>query len=268
MPLGRRDDPSCGGTAVPRPTGGRFSPRIPTTEGRRRMKIAPLRCPFGVEVQGSWATDERHGETAAAGGTRCLSHHAVPQRRQHPNQPAGDGSLHIVGTAAPTLADRSRLAAIREATGYPIDGDSVRGAGGSGLVTRHSDLSFKRPLIEFTFLDALQITTKGGIPSGPTSAPPMEHSNPAICRRLPRSASATAYATCWTSPGPSRPVTPSTWPTAPRSLAVRRTSSIGRRSVWPNTAPDFASEIIGYSGEASAELLADRYAHCAEKRFV
>jgi len=37
--------------------------------------------------------------------------------------------------------------------------------------------------------------------------------------------------------------------------------------VWPNTAPDFASEVIGCSGEASAELLADRYARCAEKPF-
>jgi hypothetical protein len=64
---------SRGGTATPKPTRGRFSPRIPTTEGRRTMNIAPFRCPFGVEVQGSWATDERHSERAAVGGTRCLS---------------------------------------------------------------------------------------------------------------------------------------------------------------------------------------------------
>jgi alpha-ketoglutarate-dependent taurine dioxygenase len=49
---------------------------------------------------------------------------------------------------------------------------------------------------------------------------------------------------------------------------VQRNPRTGRRSVWPNTGPDFAVEVVGLPAAEGAALLADLFAHCTHDRFV
>src|SRR4051812_20037300 len=129
------------------------------------MNIVPLDAPLGAEVRGfdfsaPIGCDEQRQLLDAVDEHLLLifrNGDGVPTNQQVVDFCSAWGPLR------PTLADRSRLPgspAINRVSNR--DDEGVQGTGGSGLVTWHSDLTFAPPLIEFLYLDALQITSTGG----------------------------------------------------------------------------------------------------------
>jgi taurine dioxygenase len=173
------------------------------------------------------------------------------------------------GPLRPTLADRSRL------PGYPAinrvsnrNGDGVQGTGGSNLVRWHSDLTFNPPLIEFLFLDALKITTSGGDTKWTNLCAAYDALAPDLRSRVDdvgvryRLRDGLDFSQYFKA-SDALNLADST-----EISLVQRNPRTGRRSVWPNTGPDFATEVVGFAPDAGALLLAELYEHCAAERFV
>jgi taurine dioxygenase len=234
------------------------------------MKIMPLDAPLGAEVRGfDFATPldpSLQGELQEA-----VDEHLVLLFRNGDNIPTNE---HVVdfctawGPLRPTLADRSRL------PGYPAinrvsnrDAEGVQGTGGSGLVTWHSDLTFNPPLIEFLYLDALQITSTGGDTKWTNLCAAYDALDPAMRHRIDDLGVRYRLRDGLDFSGYFKASSINLADSTEISL-VQRNARTGRRSVWPNTGPDFAQQVVGYSTEDSARLLAELYAHCAEERFV
>ena len=234
------------------------------------MKIIPLDAPLGAEVFG-FDFAARIDCDQQRQLLEAVDEHLLLLFRNGDNVPTNQQVIDFCsawGPLRPTLADRSRL------PGYPginrvsnRDDEGVQGTGGSGLVTWHSDLTFTPPLIEFLYLDALQVTASGGDTKWTNLCAAYDALEPALRHRIDDigvryrlrdgldfsdyfKASDINLADCT------------------EISLVQRNPRTGRRGVWPNTGPDFAPEVVGYSAEDGARLLADLYAHCAEERFV
>ena len=232
--------------------------------------ITPLDAPLGAEVAGfDFGTPidaARHDQLLAA-----VDEHLVLLFRNDalPSEHQVVDFCESFGTLRPTLADRSRL------PGFPAinrvsnrDADGVVGTGGSGIVTFHSDLSFNPPLIEFLFLDAVQITDQGGDTKWTNLVAAYDALDDAtktriddlgVRYRLRDGLDFNSYfkATDALSLADSTEIS-----------LVQRNPRTGRKSVWPNTGPDFAAEVVGLSPDDGAALLAELFEHCMQDRFV
>ena len=234
------------------------------------MKIIRFDAPLGAEVHGFDFAEPIHPEDLAE-LRAAVDEHLVVLFRNGDNVPSNQQVVDFCssfGPPRPTLADRSRL------PGYPAinrvsnrDADGVQGTGGSGLVTWHSDLTFNPPLIEFIYLDAQQVTTSGGDTKWTNLCAAYDALDADLRHRIDdvgvryRLRDGLDFSEYFKA--------------SDINLADRTEISLvqpnprtGRRAVWPNTGPDFATEVVGYSQEEGARLLAALYTHCTEERFV
>ena len=173
------------------------------------------------------------------------------------------------GPLRPTLADKSRL------PGYPginrvsnRDASGVVGTGGSDIVTWHSDLSFTPPLIEFLYLDALELPTHGGdtkwlnLVAAHDDLPDetkMQIADLAVRYRLRDGLDFNDYFKASDGESLRDETEISLVQTNPRN---------GRKSVWPNIGPDFSAQVVGLSQDDSTLLLKELYAHCTQEKVV
>ena len=234
------------------------------------MKIIPLNAPLGAEVHGfdfaAPLDSDLQRELRDA-----VDEYLVLLFRNGDNIPTNqqvEDFCSAWGPLRPTLADRSRL------PGHPginrvsnRDDEGVQGTGGTGLVTWHSDLTFNPPLIEFLYLDALHITSTGGDTKWTNLCAAYDALDPALRHRIDDVGVRYRLRDGLDFSGYFKASNINLADSTEISL-VQRNARTGRRSVWPNTGPDFAQEVVGYSPADGARLLAELYAHCAEDRFV
>ncbi|MYH96857.1 MAG: TauD/TfdA family dioxygenase [Acidimicrobiia bacterium] len=174
------------------------------------------------------------------------------------------------GPLRPTLADKSRL------PGFPginrvsnVDVDGVVGTGGIDVVTFHSDLSFTPPLIEFLYLDAVMLPSSGGTTKWLNLVAAYQDldkdikariDNVGVVYRLRDGLDFGSYFKA----------TDGEALLADRTCIslVQTNPRNGRRSVWPNTGPDFAADVEGHGSDEGTALLAELFAHCTQDRYV
>ena len=173
------------------------------------------------------------------------------------------------GPLRPTLADKSRL------PGHPginrvsnRDASGVVGTGGSDIVTWHSDLSFTPPLIEFLYLDALELPTKGGdtkwlnLVAAYDELPAETKAridDLTVRYRLRDGLDFNDYFKASDGESLRDETEISLVQTNPRN---------GRKSVWPNIGPDFSAQVVGLADDDGALLLKELYEHCTQEMFV
>jgi taurine dioxygenase len=234
------------------------------------VTINRIDAPLGAEVVGfdfAAPMDAATRDELLAGVDEHLvlvfHNDAVPSARQLVDFCESFGPLR------PTLADRSRL------PGFPAinrvsnrDTDELVGTGGSGHVTWHSDLSFKPPLIEFIYLDAVQITAEGGCTRWTNLVEAYDTLDDATKARIEglgvryRLRDGLDFEGYFKASGALDPADNT------EISLVQRNPRNGRKSVWPNTGPDFAAEVGGLSPTEGAALLAALFEHCTQERFV
>ena len=233
------------------------------------LEIVPLDAPLGAEVRG---LDHRQplDDVVRRQLADALDEHLA--LLFHSEEPASDAEVErfcqSFGPLRPTLADRSRL------PGHPginrvsnRDAGGVQGTGGNGTVTWHSDLSFTPPLIEFLYLDAIELPSEGGDTKWVNLCDAYDALDPAtkaliadlgVTYRLRDGLDFSAY---FRASEPERLVDQT------RISLVQVNPRTGRRSVWPNIGPDFAAGVDGLPDDESSDLLAALFAHCTEERF-
>jgi taurine dioxygenase len=176
------------------------------------------------------------------------------------------------GPLRPSLADKSRMPdhpAINLVANRNL-GD-VQGSGGGGPLHYHSDLHHEPPLIEFIYLDALQVPAEGGATVwvdlcaayDALSAERKELIDGLVVRYgLRKDLDFDTY-----------------FKASADVLATRRQSTqvrlvqtngrTGRKSVWPNAGPqsNHHAEIVGMDPGQGRELLTELFDHCIDDRF-
>jgi alpha-ketoglutarate-dependent taurine dioxygenase len=235
------------------------------------LTITPLDAPLGAEVRGhDFATPPDAATVAQL--QAAVDEHLVLLFRNGADGPTNQQVVDFCesfGPLRPTLADKSRL------PGYPginrvsnRDADGVQGTGGHAVVTWHSDLSFTPPLIEFLWLDAVVIPGTGGRTKWANLCAAYDALDDATKARIDdlgvryRLRDGLDFSGYFKASDPN-----SLYDDTVISL-VQRNPRTGRKSVWPNTGPDFAAEVLGMSPDEGAELLAGLLAHCTQPRFV
>jgi taurine dioxygenase len=235
------------------------------------VRIVPLEAPLGAEVLGfDFAVPMDAGTRRQL--LAAVDEHLLLLFRNGERVPTNQQVTDFCsswGPLRPTLADRSRL------PGHPginrvsnRDGDGVQGTGGSGRVRWHSDLTFNPPLIEFLFLDALEVTSTGGDTKWTNLCAAYDALAPELRRQIDgvgvryRLRDGLDFSEYFKASDAVN-LADST-----EISLVQRNPRTGRRSVWPNTGPDFAAEVIGFVPDEGARLLAGLYEHCAGQPFV
>jgi taurine dioxygenase len=235
------------------------------------MRIVPLDAPLGAEVTGFDFAASMDGPT----GKRLLAaldEHLLLLLRNGDHIPTNQQVVDFCsswGPLRPTLADRSRYPdhpGINRVSNR--DANGVQGTGGSGLVRWHSDLTFNPPLIEFIFLDALEITSTGGDTEWTNLCAAYDALSPELRRQVDgigvryRLRDGLDFSDYFKA-SEALNLADST-----EISLVQRNPRTGRRGVWPNTGPDFAADVIGFTPDDGARLLSELYDHCADERFV
>lgn len=176
------------------------------------------------------------------------------------------------GPLRPSLADKSRMIdhpEINLVANRNIG--SVQGSGGRDALHYHSDLHHEPPLIEFIFLDALQVPAHGGATVwvdlcaayDALSAEAQARIDHLVVRYGLRKdldfdtyfkASATVLATRRQST---------------QVRLVQTNGRTGRKSVWPNAGPqsNHHAQIVGMDPDESRALLTELFEHCTDERF-
>jgi alpha-ketoglutarate-dependent taurine dioxygenase len=237
-----------------------------------RLTITPLEAPLGARVDGLDFAAPLDPSTKAE-LQAAIDEHLVLLFRNGATPPTNEQVVDFCmsfGPLRPTLADRSRL------PGFPginrvsnRDAEGVQGTGGHELVSWHSDLSFTPPLIEFLWLDALCIPGHGkGNTKWTDLCSAYDALDDAVKARIDdvgvryRLRDGLDFSSYFKASDPD-----SLFVDTEISL-VQRNPRTGRKSVWPNTGPDFAVDVIGMSAHEGAELLRALYLHCTQDRFV
>jgi taurine dioxygenase len=234
------------------------------------ITVHPLEAALGAEVTGIDFDRRLTAEEKALLQGAIDDHLAIVFHNDAPL--SNDQVVQVCeqfGPLRPTLADKSRL------PGYPginrvsnRDASGVVGTGGSDVVTWHSDLSFTPPLIEFLYLDALELPTRGGDTKWLNLVAayddlPAETKDRidglAVRYRLRDGLDFDDYFKASDGESLRDETTISLVQTNPRN---------GRKSVWPNIGPDFAAQVVGLSDDDGTLLLKDLYEHCAREKFV
>lgn len=234
------------------------------------IAITPLDAPLGAEVTGfdfgAPIDAATHDQLLAA-----VDEHLVLVFRNDtlPSEQQVVYFCESFGTLRPTLADRSRF------PGFPginrvsnRDADGVVGTGGSGIVTFHSDLSFNPPLIEFIYLDAVQITDEGGDTKWTNLVAAYEALDDATKARIDDLGVRYRLRDGLDFDGYFKATDALNLADNTEISVVQRNPRTDRKGVWPNTGPDFAAEVGGLSADDGTELLAELFEHCTQDRFV
>jgi taurine dioxygenase len=234
------------------------------------ITVHPLDAALGAEVTGI-DFDRRLTSDERTLLRRSIDEHLVVIF--HNDEPLSNDQVvrlcEQFGPLRPTLADKSRL------PGYPginrvsnRDASGVVGTGGSDVVTWHSDLSFTPPLIEFLYLDALELPTSGGdtkwlnLVAAHDDLPDetkAQIADFAVRYRLRDGLDFNDYFKASDGESLRDETEISLVQTNPRN---------GRKSVWPNIGPDFSAQVVGLSEDDSTLLLKELYAHCTQEKFV
>lgn len=176
------------------------------------------------------------------------------------------------GPLRPSLADRSRLP---EHPDINLVGnrerDGVQASGGAGALHYHSDLHHEPPLIEFIYLDALEVPDRGGdthwvdLRAAYDALPASERArldDLVVHYGLRKDLDFDTY-----------------FKASSDVLATRRQHTevslvqtnprTGRKSLWANTGPqsNHAPHIVGMDADQSRALLLELFDHCTHERF-
>jgi taurine dioxygenase len=233
------------------------------------LSITPLDAPLGARVDGfDFAAPYdtiQHDELQAAADDYLLlvfSNDTLPTEQQVVDFCESFGPLN------PTLADKSRL------HGFPginrvsnRDDNGVVGTGGSDVVTFHSDLSFRAPLIEFIYLDAVKVTSVGGATKWTNLVAAYDALDPATKRSIDDLGVRYRLRAGLDYDGYFKATTVNLAASTCISL-VQQNPRTGRKAVWPNTGPDFAAEVEGLAPAEGDALLAALFEHCIQDEFV
>ena len=235
------------------------------------IEIRALDAPLGAEVCGFTFDAPMDAATHAALGTAVDEHLLLVFRNTAPpSLKQIQAFCERFGPLRPTLADKSRL------PGFPginrvsnRDADGVVGTGGHAVVTWHSDLTFEPPLIEFIYLDALELPSRGGTTKWTNLVRAYEALDARIRKRIEgltidyRLRDGLDFVNYFKAKDPEVAMRNST-----RISLVQTNPRNGRKGVWPNTGPDFAVNVVGLSSSDGAALLAELYEHATADRFV
>jgi alpha-ketoglutarate-dependent taurine dioxygenase len=206
----------------------------------------------------------------------ALDEHLVLILRSKTGTPPTDAEVvafcSAFGPLRPSLADKSRMPdhpAINLVGNRHLG--AVEGSGGSGSLHFHSDLHHEPPLIEFIYLDALCVPSKGGATMwvnlrgayDELSDDRKDLINGLTVRyALRKDLDFDVY-----------------FKASAPALAARRQSTevalvqangrTGRKSVWPNAGPqsNHTAEVVGMDPEQSHELLTELFDYCTQERF-
>jgi len=236
-----------------------------------RLEITPLDAPLGARVEGFSFAEPLDDATRSRLADAVDEHLLLLFRNEAaPALHEVDRFCRAFGPLRPTLADRSRM------PGFPginrvsnRDADGVAGTGGHDIVTWHSDLTFEPPLIEFLYLDAVEVPLGHGNTQWTNLAAAYEALDATTRRRIDglgveyRLRDGLDFEGYFKAEGGDAVLGDRTC-----ISLVQTNPRNGRKAVWPNTGPDFEAQVVGLSPAASAELLAQLYAHVSEDRFV
>ena len=218
------------------------------------LAITRLDAPLGAEVRGVSFDRPLRAKTREALRAAIDEHLLLVFENEEPPTPLQVNDFcEQFGPLRPTLADKSRL------PGFPginrvsnRDADGVLGTGGHDVVTFHSDLSFEPPLIEFIYLDALELPIRGGATKWTNLVAAYEALDSATRARIEglaveyRLRDGLDFVNYFKAKDLNGAMRNST-----RISLVQANPRNGRKGVWPNTGPDFAAHVIGMSAEAA-----------------
>ena len=235
------------------------------------LQITPLDSPLGAEVAGFDFAAPPNPETTAQLREAVDEHLLLLIRNPEPPTPAQvTGFCESFGPLRPTLADKSRL------PGFPginrvsnVDVDGVVGTGGSDVVTYHSDLSFNPPLIEFLYLDAVTLPSSGGTTKWLNLVAAYQDLDDNFKARIDDVGVVYRLRDGLDFGGYFKATDGETLLADRTCISLVQTNPRnGRRSVWPNTGPDFAADVEGLTPDEGAELLAELFDHCTQDRYI
>ena len=229
---------------------------------------------FGAYVEGvdiSVVPDEGTRDAVQA----ALDEHLLLIFRGRPALPTDAevvGFCSAFGPLRPSLADKSRMTehpAINLVANRNLG--TVQGSGGSNALHYHSDLHHEPPLIEFIYLDALQVPHEGGA----TVWVDLRRAYDELSQE--RKAHIDGLAVRY---GLRKDLDFDTYFKASASaLAARKDNTVvglvqtnartGRKSVWPNAGPqsNHTAQVLGMDPEESQALLTELFDYCTQDRF-
>jgi alpha-ketoglutarate-dependent taurine dioxygenase len=176
------------------------------------------------------------------------------------------------GPLRPSLADKSRMPdhpAINLVANRTVG--TVQGSGGSAALHFHSDLHQEPPLIEFIYLDAVQVPSAGGATLWVdlrAAYDALSDERKAQVEPLTVQYSLRADLDLDTY-----------FKASSSALATRKNSTVvslvqanartGRKSVWPNAGPqsNHRAQVVGMDPDESERLLTELFDHCTQDRF-
>lgn len=239
------------------------------------VTITPLDTGFGARVEGVDLAEVPDPATRAT-LQAALDEHLVLVFRNGAGALPTDAQLvafcSAFGPLRPSLADRSRLKEFPaiNLVGNRAIGD-VQASGGSQALHYHSDLHHEPPLIEFIYLDALDVPSTGGATlwvdlRAAYDALPAE-------RRARLDELVVHY-------GLKKDLDYDTYFKASAEvLATRRQHTevslvqangrTGRKGLWANTGPqsNHAAHVVGMDRDESDALLLELFEWCTQERF-
>ncbi len=235
------------------------------------LEIAALDAPLGAEVKGLHFDAPLSEATRKAISAAIDEHLLLLFRNEElPSLAQVSDFCRHFGPFRPTLADQSRFPdfpGINRISNR--DADGVVGTGGHDVVSWHSDLAFEAPLIEFIYLDAVEVPSQGGTTKWSNCVAAYEALAPALQNRIDglaveyRLREGLDFVDYFKTAQPDEVMRDHT-----RISLVQTNPRNGRKSVWPNKGPDFAADVIGLSPDEGAELLEQLLTHVTDDRFV
>jgi alpha-ketoglutarate-dependent taurine dioxygenase len=247
--------------------------RVAACDDPTVITIRPTGERFGAYVEGADLTAVPDGATHAQ-LQAALDEHLVLVFRDHatPTDAQVVAFCRAFGPLRPSLADQSRLPEWPEIN---LVGNRARGpvqaSGGAGALHYHSDLHHEPPLIEFIYLDAVEVPTEGGDTfwvdlRAAYDALPAERraflDDLVVHYGLRHDLDFDTY-----------------FKASSTALAARRQHTevslvqtnprTGRRSLWANTGPqsNHAPHVVGMDPDTSRELLLELFDFCTQERF-
>lgn len=240
------------------------------------MEVQPSGAGFGARVVGVDRTTAPDAETRAAIQAALDEHLVLIFPADGGPIPTNDQLVAFCsafGPLRPSLADKSRLP---DQPGINLVGnrevDGVSASGGTGRLPFHSDLHQEPPLIEFIYLDALEVPSEGGATMWVDLRAAYDALDDADRQRL--DALSVRYRL-------RRDLDHQTYFRAsPEALDARKASTevslvqpngrTGRKALWANTGPEsnHVPEVVGMDRHEGRALLDDLFAHCIQEQFL
>ena len=235
------------------------------------LEIVALDAPLGAEVKGLDIREPLSEDNRLALAAAIDEHLLLLFRNETLPSPAHVSDFcRSFGPFRPTLADRSRFPDFPEINRVSNrDEGPIVGTGGNGIVTWHSDLSFEAPLIEFIYLDAVELPSQGGDTKWSNCVKAYEALDPTLRRRIDglaveyRLRDGLDFVNYFKAATPDHAMRDRT-----HISLVQTNPRNGRKSVWPNKGPDFAADVVGVPPDEGAQLLEELLAHATSERFV